>query len=271
MNGIELIDCHTHTYLSGHGLGSVDDLVQAARKAGIGTLTITEHAPLPNSIDPENGFSMSEQGVEVYLEDIENARKKYDDIKIQTGSEVDWRHGDLEFISRVVKPFDVLYGSVHMLNDGFCFDNRGEITGWDLRGVNRVWEEYFELWREAISSDIAFDVMSHPDLPKKFGHRPDFEMSEMYEEAAQCCADAGVMIEINTSGWRRPVSEQYPSLDFLKIFYAHGVDCTVGSDAHTPEEVGYRIKDAYQIMYEAGYRRVSVPLGKQSRRYIEFV
>ena len=49
---MELVNCHTHTVYSGHGQGSVDQLVGAARQAGITTLAVTEHYPLPSELDP---------------------------------------------------------------------------------------------------------------------------------------------------------------------------------------------------------------------------
>ena len=49
---MELVNCHTHTVYSGHGQGSVDQLVGAARQAGITTLAVTEHYPLPPELDP---------------------------------------------------------------------------------------------------------------------------------------------------------------------------------------------------------------------------
>ena len=43
---MELVNTHAHTEFCGHGEGTVDELVQAARAAGITTLAVTEHYPL---------------------------------------------------------------------------------------------------------------------------------------------------------------------------------------------------------------------------------
>ena len=268
--GVELVDCHSHTYLSGHGEGTVAQLVDEARKRGIKTLAITEHMVLPASVDPNCDFSIPESEVEGYLAQIHEADAAFDDIEVVAGFEADWRPGCEDFIIEHTCGVPVLLGSVHMLGDGWCFDDPAYIDGWNERGVDDVWGEYFDLWMEACASKVPFTTMSHPDLPKKFGFMPTpaFALKSTYKEAAALAAEKGRMVEVNTSGWTRDVAEQFPSVDFLREFRLAGVDCTVGADAHTPGRVGDRIADAYEVMRQAGYDRVAVPTSDGGRRYI---
>ena len=51
---MEYINTHTHTGLTGHGNGTIAEVVQAAREAGISILALTEHFPLSRKVDPDN-------------------------------------------------------------------------------------------------------------------------------------------------------------------------------------------------------------------------
>ena len=268
--GIELVDCHSHTYLSGHGEGTVEQLVHEARAKGISTLAITEHMVLPQSVDPHCKFSIPASEVEGYLDQIRLAQETYDDIEVVAGFEADWRPGCADFIIQHMHGVAVLLGSVHLLADGWCFDDPAYIEGWKTRGPDEVWGEYFDLWMDACGSKVPFTTMSHPDLPKKFGIMPTsaFGLESRQREAAALAAEKGRMVEVNTSGWRKEVAEQYPSVGFLREFRLAGVECTVGADAHSPRDVGSRIADAYEVMRQAGYERVTVPTPDGDRRYI---
>lgn len=273
----ELIDCHIHTARSGHGSGTVEEYVHAALERGVTRMIFTEHLPLPDELDPQRHLSMRPDEVEGYLADVAAARDRYGDrVTILTGIEADWlghraindvvdaleelEFADIDEYIRRDDGLQVTLGSVHIL-DGWTFDDPHSLEEWDRRDVDEVWLRYFEEWGEAVRL-MPFDVMAHPDLPKKFGHRPSFDPRELYEAAAEAAADAGVLIEVSTAGLRKPVGELYPGPELLKAFARAGVGATVGSDAHAPHEVGYEVATAYEALRAAGYRTVSFPLGR---------
>ena len=119
--------------------------------------------------------------------------------------------------------------------------------------INKVYLDYHALLRKSAQSGL-FDVMAHVDLVKKFGDRPTEDLTPEIEKTAQVFKKSGVVIEINSSGLRKPVREIYPSLTDLVIYCKAGVPITFGSDAHAPNEVGYGLKDAYVLAKNAGYK-----------------
>ena len=269
---MELTDTHTHTWFSGHGVGTVEEVVQAACDRGLSMVALTEHLALPAEVDPEGRFSMSEEQTAQYVAEIEEARLRHPRIEVICGAEVDWRVGAQDFILQRVQPFEVLLGSVHMLTDeagmAWEFDYAGAIDGWAERGAANVWHSYFELWRQAVLSAVPFTVMAHPDLPKKLGFWPDFDTREMYAAMAELAARRDVLVEVNTSGLRYRAGEVYPAPALLTAFCAAGVGCTVGSDAHEPGLVGCDLDKAYAAMRAAGYTQVTVPTRAGDRRCI---
>jgi histidinol-phosphatase (PHP family) len=269
---MELTDTHTHTYFSHHGEGTVEEVVAAAEARGLTTVALTEHLPMPQRYNPDGTFAMDESEVSLYLDAIERAREAHPAIEVITGTEVDWRWGAEDYILERIEPFELLLGSVLKLSDEsgdhWEFDHPGLIDGWEERGETTVWNQYLELWLQAVRSAVPFDIMTHPDLPKKLGFKPQFDTREYYAAMAEAAAQRGVMVEVNTSGLHKPVGEMYPAPALLKAFCDAGVLCTVSSDAHTPQDVGRDIELAHALMREVGYKAVTVPTRNGDRRQI---
>ena len=272
---MELTDTHTHTWFSGHGVGTVEEVVQAACDLGLTTIALTEHLPLPTAIDTDGTFAMTDDQVELYRAEIEVSRARHPEIEVICGIEVDWRSGALPYILEKLKrfgPFEVVLGSVHMFtydeSDFWAFDHPAYIDGWRERGEENVWWEYFELWCDAVLSEVPFTIMTHPDLPKKLGFKPTFDAREMYQAMAMVAASKDVLVEVNTSGLFREAAELYPAPALLKAFCDAGVGCTVASDAHAPQQVGRALKLAHAAMREAGYKHITVPTRTGDRRTI---
>ena len=101
---------------------------------------------------------------------------------------------------------------------------------------------------------------------------PARDQSEVYARLAARLARAGVCVEVNTAGLRKPCREMYPHPDLLRACQLAGVPTTLGSDAHAPTEVAADLDAATSLMREVGYdafvkyearRRTEVPLGTQ--------
>ena len=270
-------DCHTHTYFSNHGTGTVAELVSAAVDCGMSLIALTEHLPLPPEANPDGTFAMDADKLEAYIGSVQRAQEAYPEIEIICGIEIDWRTGAEQYILKTLAeasaPFELRLGSVHMFTDaqGACawaFDHPAHINGWYERGEEQVWRSYLELWLEALESRVSFDIMAHPDLPKRLGFKPAFDTREYYAAMAEAAAKRGVLIEVNTSGLHRPAAELYPAPALLAAFRAVGVGCTIGSDAHTPQDVGRDFDKACKALREAGYHELVMPTRSGERRLV---
>lgn len=266
---MELVTTHVHTTFCNHADGSIAEMADAARRAGISTMAFTEHYPLTHAFDPVERISMRPERVGDYLAAIEEARAACPGMEILSGCELDWL-GDTDdrgLSAGDFAQFELILGSVHYI-DGWGIDDKSRQDVWDEAGVDAIWRRYFELWCEACMSDWPFTVMSHPDLVKKYGHKPSFDPLPLYRKAAEAAAVGGRMVEVNTSGAHYACAEMFPSPEFLRELCRAGVPCTVGTDAHTAAHVARGIEDAYQAMSDAGYRCVTVPCRDGGRREI---
>lgn len=268
----ELIDCHIHTELSGHGGGTVGQMVSAAIFKGVAGIVFTEHLPLPEGLDPDNHVSMPMTELANYADEVRAWSERARGMQVIVGGEADWLPGHAVQTAEIrsaahAAGIDVLLGSVHFLDD-WAFDDPHQLQEWEGRDIDAVWERYFSEWCAACASG-QFDVMAHPDLVKKFGHRPTRRPDDLYLEAARVAASSGVIVEVSTAGLRKPVGELYPGPDLLAAFSDAGVPATVGSDAHSTEEVGHGIESAYEALIQAGYTRVAFPVSQEETRWIE--
>jgi len=254
-----LPDYHMHTWRCGHATGEMEEYVQAARSLGLKEIGFTDHFPmywLPEA-QRDRSLAMAEDELVSYLREVRALQEKTPDLVIRLGIEADYIAGREEELSKLLSPFDFDYiiGSVHCLN-GWAFDNPAHLDEYSRRDIDEVYREYFLLLQKAACSGL-FNIMAHPDLVKKFGYRPKADPRPWYEETARVFSQAGVCVEINTAGLRWPAGEIYPALDFLKACRKFNVPVTVGSDAHSPTQVGYGRKQACTLLTATGYREVA--------------
>ncbi len=244
-------DYHTHTSLCRHAVGWPIDYARAAVERGVPELGISDHSPMA---EPFDDWRMLAEELPRYLDAVEEARVAFPHLPIRLGLEVDYLPGQEGWIERLagMAPWDYLIGSVHYIAPGWDVDNPRFLSRFAERPVAEIWDLYWKAYEQCIRSGL-FDFVAHPDLPKKFGHRPPGDLRRYYEPAIAALAQTGGAFEINTAGLRKPAAECYPEPEFLRLAREAGVPLIVGSDAHAPGEVGAGFEIAAALAREAGY------------------
>ncbi len=251
-----LPDLHMHTPRCNHATGAPRDYAEAALAAGLPEIGFSEHAPMPNGFDA--AWRMSEAEVGDYFAEIRELAARYRGrLVVRIGIECDFRPGDEPFLRELLAahPWDYALGSVHFIGD-WGFDNPDEIAGWETRDVEEVHLAYYDLVARAAASGL-FDVLAHPDLVKKFGHRCDTpRVREAERRMLEAAARAGVALEISSAGLRKPVGEVYPAKRLVAAAADMGMAFAFGSDAHAPGEVGHAWRTCRDLLRAAGVRAV---------------
>jgi histidinol-phosphatase (PHP family) len=247
-----LPDYHVHTVYCGHAEGDMRAYRDTARRRLVPELSFSCHAPSPDGYDARNRMEVSQ--FEEYGRRVAVLQAEPAPPLIRLGIEADYYEAGLPFLRRWLpdQPFDLVLGSVHYIGD-WGFDAPENRKQWDSVDVAGVWRAYFELVGQLADTRL-FDVLAHPDLPKKFGHRPpDRQVAEMVKPALDRIAAAGMALEINTSGLRKPVREIYPSPLILALARERNIPVCFGSDSHRPDEVGQDFPAALDLVRAAGY------------------
>ena len=192
-----------------------------------------------------------------------------EETDLRLGIEADFVPGREDRMASLLelREFDYVVGSVHFVSD-MAVDLDDE---WDIwrRGDSpeRVWKRYFEWVGDAASSGL-FDIMAHPDLVKVHGAgrpRPEGDLRRYYEPAVEAFLDAGVAVEMSTAGLRKAVGELYPSRPFLEMIAEAGCPIALSSDAHVPDQLGFRYEDAVEALAEVGITELCVFERRQRR------
>ncbi len=255
-------DYHMHTPLCRHATGTAEEYVARARELGLPEIGFSDHSPMPAYFDD---WRMLAEELPQYFDWIAGARAAAGDMPVRMALEVDWLEGGESWIETLAAraPWDYLIGSVHYIG-AWNFDNPAEKQRFTDVGAEEAWDRYWLLFAGAARSGY-FDIMGHPDLIKKFGHRPGGDLRRFYEPAVAAVADAGVAIEINTAGLFKDVREMYPAFDFLTLARSAGIPLTINSDAHAPSEVGRAFPAAIELARAAGYTELVRFAGRTRR------
>ena len=196
-----------------------------------------------------------------------------DETDLRLGIEADFVPGREERMRELLeqREWDYVIGSIHFLAEGALDYDRYDV--WNSgRSADHVWRTYFTWLGEAAASGM-FDVLAHPDLVKYWGPTqsqrpwPERDLRFYYDLAMEQIAESGVAVEVSTAGLRKPVGEIYPSAALLEMLVDAGVPLALSSDAHEPDQLGYRYDDAVALLADHGVTELAVFDGR--RRLME--
>jgi len=257
------IDLHNHTARCNHAEGTIDEYIQRAIELGIDIYGFSEHAPM----DYDEKYRLPFCDMDAYVSDVLTAKEHYkNDIEILLGYEVDYLPGHMD--DRVLNAdVDYLIGSVHFI-DKWSFDNPEFIGGWKNKDIDEIWQAYFEA-TEAMAKSGKFDIVGHLDLIKVFKFMPKQDVRLLAKDVLHAIKKSGMVMEVNTSGLRKPVGEMYPSRAILEEAHALNIPITFSSDAHAVEQIGAGYAQATTLAKEVGYTK-AVTFQERDKQLITF-
>lgn len=251
------VDLHNHTILCHHASGSIEEYVKKAIEEKIEYFGFSDHAPM--NFDPK--YRMSFEQMSEYEKSVLHVKKKYEkDLHVLLSYEVDFLEGYID--QRVLDAkVDYLIGSVHFINK-WGFDNPEFIGEYKNRDINTIWQEYFEAI-ENLAKSRLFDIVGHIDLIKVFNFLPTKDIKTLANKAIKEIKKSDMVVEINTAGYRKPVNEAYPSSELMELLAHHNIPITFSSDAHAPEQIGFKKEEAHQLAKSYGYTQCATFINKE--------
>lgn len=234
-------DLHTHHNRCGHARGTIEDYIQAAIRAGLDVIGISDHSPFfaRESDHAAPGIAMAVSWFPEYIAEVQELKLKYaGKIEVLLGLESDFFPEVIDVYRNAYKdiPFDYLIGSVHLCR-GVSVFNKTRWNGLDLNEQIAVKEDYLRMIQASARCGL-FQIMGHMDAMK--GYYPAYSLLPTPEtdKTLEVISACGVAIEVNTSGKMKWSGGWYPSDDILERAHFYGVNITLGSDSHDPERVG---------------------------------
>lgn len=270
---MKLIDCHTHTQFSVDSEADLGMCAERADRLGLAAYAVTDHCEC-NSWYPAEHYSDDDDMHDSYrykdcfldsVAAVTALKEKYNGkLNLICGVEMGQPQAAPEaaaFINADER-VDFIIGSLHQI--------RGEkdfyyIDYMDL-GTDKIYdllERYFTELNEMCRTN-SFDVLGHLTyclryMKQRHGIEPDISrFDDIIADSFRTLAQNGKGIEINTSGLRQGFGETFPNLRYTKLFREMGGEIiSVGSDAHTAEDIGKNVRDGIEIAKAAGFTRIA--------------
>lgn len=180
-------------------------------------------------------------------------------VELRLGIEADYFVGCEDELFELLSkyPWDYVIGSIHFV-DGWGFDNPQTVDKFKTLNIKALYERFFETVEKAIRSGM-FDFVAHLDNLKVFNFKVEDEpFNQMwYERIANALVESGTATEINAGlYYRYPVKEMCPGPEFLKTLVAKGVEFTVSSDSHFPDDLGKYTSENAEILKYLGVKKL---------------
>ena len=257
---MHLVDYHVHTKRCGHARGEDRQYIEAAIEKGLKEIGFSDHIPLYYQADQGKKISnrgMPRAALDDYVESITGLKAAYPEITMKMGLEIDVAPGWEETLTELIAPYpwDYLTSAVHF------------ISKWDYHYISydtdhtvaEIYEAYFDQVAVGAESGL-FDILGHIDLPRRFFPRlAEDRMNDLYRSLAIRLGKTHTTVELNTYGVRSSKQGDvgvFPDEQLLRMLRRHGVNVTLGSDAHSPSEVGADFDRAVERLRVVGYDRI---------------
>lgn len=257
-------DSHMHSKYSFDGHESMTAMALAAAAAGITHICFTDHIDM--DFCDETGVKYVPSCYDIrddMLTGLSRAREVLKDrVELRFGIELGAINHHPELAKKIAadSALDFVIGSVHNLKGITDFALR------DYRDVSafpKLVELYIAENRETASCGCC-DVLGHIGYPHRYMFRAGYSANIMdfksaLDELFRYIIPLGIGIEVNTSGLRDKIGTSLPPLPALRLYRECGGEIiTTGSDAHKGKDAGSGIKEAYELLREAGFSYVTV-------------
>ena len=204
MNRNFILDIHTHSIASGHAYGTIREMVQGAKEAGLHLLGISEHGPgIPGTVNP------------FYYTNLEVIPRNIYGVELIHGCEINVLNGGkLSLEEEFIQWLDYAIVGIHDL----CYVDEG---------IEKNTKNIIECMKH---KKVFF--VSHPD---------DSRTPLDYAKLVKAAKEYNVALEVNNSSFRKlnsrkNVLENYQTMLFFCKEY--DVPIIVNTDAHDPSDVG---------------------------------
>jgi histidinol-phosphatase (PHP family) len=241
---VKLWDYHVHTKLCNHAGGNVEDYVKQAINLNLGEIGISGHFPMILLPEESHDYAMGLNDFPEYLAECKRAKNKYkNEITVKIASEVDFSPTSFSEYRKLVSPYletlDYIIGSIHGIEipetETFAIDGPIANEKFKIFGEDRIFIAYYNNLIQMVKSGSDFyNIIGHLDLPKKYGNFLG-ETEKIWKKVdflLDLIKLKDLVVEINHSGYYRPVGIQYPNDKIIRELVRREIPIVLGSDSH---------------------------------------
>jgi len=249
---------HNHTVFS-DGAETPEAFLGVAQAHGVDILGFADHyyrQSAEDEVAPE--WALQPRLEERYFEVLGDLASRSKDVEIRVGMEFDWLDGSGAWLRPMAEDprLDYTIGSVHFVGKESIDTSRAFWESLTPEGVNEVIRRYWIAVREMAESGL-FMIAGHIDLVKKFAFYSSEDITPLVREALDAVKAAGMVVELNTSGWAKDCQECYPDEAILRACRHREIPVTISSDAHRARFVCANFARAATLLARVGYTELA--------------
>ena len=259
------MDTHIHTSFSTDSETDMQEQILTSYKKGLEGICMTDHMDYNF---PESALEHPVDGIpfcfdlDDYFKRIHTLQKTAP-LSVYTGVEC-----GMQLITDVVdknkalcqdKEFDYIIGSLHLVDGKDPYYP----SFWENQEPAECIQTYFEKIYDNITTFHEMDSLGHLDYivryaPTDYKYQPE-QFREILEAILQTLIQKDLALEINTSGFKTPLSRQNPHEKIIEWYLALGGEMvTIGSDAHSPEFLAFHFDEVAVLLKKYGIRQYTV-------------
>ena len=241
---------HTHTHFC-DGKENMRFFVEKAVELQFDQLGFSSHAPIAQQYD----FTLTEEDIPEYLNEIEHYQKQYPQLKIFKGLECDYIPGMTKDFTYYKDSYglDYIIGGVHLVrvpdSQELWFIDGPKRETYDSgianffnhdvkKAITSFWEQTYEMIETQ-----KFDIIAHLDKIKMHNQDRFFKEDEdwylkLVDHAIDLIIKKRLIVEINSRGiYRMRCKNFYPSDYIIEKLAKAKIPMVISSDAHKAEEL----------------------------------
>ena len=249
-----MTDYHIHTALSFDAEPPMKSMAAAAQRAGLTEIGFAEHIDIDF---PWSGEESTVVDLHAYRREIEDARRAFPSLRIRKGVEMGLDALYYKTAARMIEgqDLDFVIGSLHLVDR----KNPYYPSFWDEYSKHEAFARYAELLAETAQAEEIYDIIGHIGYIGKFYPHQDkvfkyADYPDAIDTALKTFIEKGKGIEVNTSTLKNTASAMPETAIVRRYFELGGEIVTVGSDAHTPEQVGFAVRDTLDLLKSIGFK-----------------
>ncbi len=234
-----MIDLHIHSSFSPDSQLSLSKIIELTKDFIV--VAITDHYDLEH-----NGKEFKVKNLENYIDTVSNLKNNVSQ-KLLVGIEI----GMVPNIFPKEIPFekiDYVIGSIHSVPGLLDVVNEDP---------DYVIKNFMDTTYRVVEQNDYFHSLGHLDYILRYITPKTLApyKSEVYD-ILNILVRKDKLLEVNTSGYFHALGRQHPEKWILEAFLEMGGRISIGSDAHIPEMIGYKIADAIRFVKDIGYDEI---------------